>query len=356
MRCNALTFMRIQLKSMTTMAEVAKEAGVSITTVSHALNGTRRVSVKTAERIQAAVDRTGYHPNSIARALAGARTHSIGVAISGISNPNFMNVIAAIEAEAADRGHTILLGDTHDEPTKELQMVKELCQRRVDGILLAPSPHDEATLEYLAQQTIPVVLVDRFVDADIDQVGTENEGPAAQLVAHLISLGHRRIGLIAGLEGLSTTAERSAGYRRALEEADIHIDPSLIVSGASRHDPARDVVHRVLSMKDPPTALVTANNAMTIGALHALRELDLSVPGDVALVAFDDFEWSDLFYPRLTVIAQPAQEIGILAVDLLLSRLDEPDRTSRVVRLPPAFVHRESCGCEHDLTKESMSR
>jgi len=328
------------------MAQVAREAGVSTTTVSHVLNGTRRVNETTLERVHAAIERTGYRPNSIARALAGARTQSIGLAISGISNPYFMDVIAAIEAEAAKHGHTLLLGDTHDEPQKELQMVQELVLRRVDGLLLAPSPEAETNaLRYLSTQSVPVVLLDRFLPVDIDQVGTENEEPSAQLVEHLLGLGHRRIGLVAGLKGLSTTEERIRGYRTALQRSGLPVDESLIAFGASQHEPARAAVHRLLDLKDSPTALVAGNNAMTIGVLHALRERGLSVPGDIALVAFDDFEWSDLFQPRLTVIAQPTSAIGAQAVQLLLSRLDEPNRPPQSVRLQPTFIHRESCGC-----------
>lgn len=338
---------------MTTMAQVAREAGVSTTTVSHVLNGTRHVSEKTVLRVRAAVERTGYRPHSIARALAGARTQSIGLAISGISNPYFMDVIAAIEAEAAHHDHTLLLGDTHDEPHKELQMVQELVLRRVDGLLLAPSPHAEAhALRYLATQSLPVVLLDRFLPVDIDQVGTENEEPTTQLVEHLVALGHRRIGLVAGLEGLSTTEERTQGYRRALQQSDTAVDDALIAYGASQHEPARIAAHHLLDMTDPPTALMAGNNAMTIGVLHALRERGLSVPGDIALVAFDDFEWSDLFHPRLTVIAQPTHAIGKRAVQLLLSRLDEPDRPAQSVRLQPRFVHRESCGCREQHRHE----
>jgi LacI family transcriptional regulator len=331
---------------MATMAEVAREAGVSITTVSHVINGTRHVSDKTVVRVRSAIERTGYQPNSIARALAGAPTQSIGLAISGIANPYIVDFIAAIEAEAAAHDHTLLLGETHDEPGKELLMVQELVRRRVDGLVLAPSPGAMTNaLRYLAEHSMPVVLLDRFLPLEVDQVGTENEGPAAQLVEHLAQAGHRRIGLVAGLEGLSTTDERIAGYRRGLRNSDIELDPTLVAHGASQHEPARAATNRLLDAADPPTALVAANSAMTIGVMHALRERGLEVPDDIALVAFDDFEWSDLFRPRLTVIAQPTRVIGARAVQLLLARLAEPGRAPQSVRLKPTFVHRESCGC-----------
>lgn len=331
---------------MTTMLEVAKQAGVSTTTVSHVLNGTRRVNEKTVARVQAAIERTGYRPHSIARALAGARTQSIGLAISGISNAYFMDLVGAIEAEAAGRGHTLLLADTHDEAQKEMQMVQELVLRRVDGLLLAPSADAEAhALRYLATQSVPVVLLDRFLPVEIDQIGTENVEATVQLVDHLAGLGHRRIGLVAGLGGLSTTEERITGYRTGLARNDLPVDEALVVFGASQHEPARAAVHRLLDVQAPPTALIAGNNAMTIGVLHALRERALSVPDDIALVAFDDFEWSDLFEPRLTAISQPTTAMGTQAVQMLLRRLDERDRPPQSIRLEPRFVHRESCGC-----------
>lgn len=338
---------------MTTMADVAKEAGVSTTTVSHVLNGTRTVSEKTVRRVLAAIERTGYRPHSIARALAGARTQSIGVAMSGISNPYFMDVVAAIEAAAAEHGHTMLLGDTHDEPLKELQMVEELVLRRVDGLLLAPSAGaQDNALRYLLEQSVPVVLIDRLLPAGIDQVGTENKEPTAQLVEHLAQHGHRRIGLVAGIQGLSTVEERVLGYQVGLERSDIPFDRTLLGYGVSQRteggptrEPARAAVHRMLDAENPPTALIAGNNTMTIQVLRALRERAMSVPGDIALAAFDDFEWSDVFHPRLTVIAQPTRDIGSTAVHLLLARINDPGREPRTIQLPARLVQRESCGC-----------
>jgi LacI family transcriptional regulator len=167
----------------------------------------------------------------------------------------------------------------------------------------------------------------------------------AELVTHLAGLGHRRIGLVAGLPGLSTTAERIAGYRQGLTASGLPYDPHLIVHGDSESAGAEVATAALLALPTPPTALVTANNTMTIGTLRTLRERGLSVPDDLALCCFDDFAWADLFAPRLTAIAQPSREIGTEAVRLLLDRLAAPDRPTRTLRLPCAFVHRTSCGC-----------
>ncbi len=331
---------------MVTMADVARLAGVSVTTVSHVINGTRPASERTTRAVRAAIERTGYSQNVLARALARQRTQSLGLAISGLSNPYFSDVIAAVEATATNAGDTLLLAETRDDPEQELKAVRALVERRVDGLLLAPSPGAaELALPYLRTQEIPVVLLDRFADDALDQVGSENERPTQELVAHLVSCGHTRIGMVVGIAGLSTTVERVRGYRAGLRAAGLPDDGELIADGGSHADRAREAVDALLDLPDPPTALVSGNNHMTIGVLRALKARGLKVPGDIALVAFDDFEWADLFSPRLTVIAQPTAQLGERAVELLLSRLVDPSLPPRTERLQARFVHRDSCGC-----------
>ena len=308
-----------------TMADVARLAGVSVTTVSHVINGTRPASERTRDRVMAAIERTGYRPNTIARALARGGTQSLGLAISGLSNPYFMDVVAAVEQAAGRAGHTLLLGDTREDPEHELRIVRALAERQVDGMLLAPTVGAlEHALPYLEAQEVPTVLLDRFVDVPLDQVGCDNEQPTARLVEHLVDKGHTRIAMAIGIPGLSTTEERVRGYRMALKQAGLPFDASLVAEGGSQRDQAREAMHALLDLATPPTAVVSGNNFMTIGLLRAIAERGLTVPDDLALVAFDDFEWADLFAPRLTVIRQPTTQLGSRAVELLLSRLEEP--------------------------------
>ena len=334
------------------MADVARLAGVSVTTVSHVINGTRPASERTRERVLAAIERTGYRPNTIARALARGGTQSLGLAISGLSNPYFTDVVAAIEAAAGRAGHTLLLGDTREDPEHELRIVRALAERQVDGMLLAPTVGAlEHALPYLEAQDVPVVLLDRFVDAPLDQVGCDNEQPTARLVEHLVDLGHRRIAMAIGIPGLSTTDERVRGYRMALEQGGLEFDPALVAEGGSQRDRAHAAMHALLDARRPADrGRVSGNNFMTIGLLRAIAERGLTVPDDIALVAFDDFEWADLFAPRLTVIRQPTTELGSRAVELLLSRLEDPARPPRTERLEATFVHRDSCGCTERFT------
>ncbi|MGV9236061.1 LacI family DNA-binding transcriptional regulator [Streptomyces nigra] len=342
---------------MATMADVARSAGVSVATVSHVLNGTRPVLPHTRQAVLDAVDELGYTPNTLARSLVTSRTRSIGLAVSAISNPYFTEILQGVEAAALEHGYSLLIADPHDDPRHERKVVQLLHERRVDGMIVAPSPDPAELLAYLGRHKVPTVLLDRVVDlpADgtlvCDQVCAESVGPVARLVTHLAGLGHRRIGMIAGLPGLSTTDERLAGYRDGLAAVGLAYDEGLVVHGDSESAGAAQATAALLSFASPPTALVTANNAMTIGTLRALREHGLSVPEDIALCCFDDFAWADLFSPRLTAIAQPSRAMGAEAVRVLLDRLAAPDGPARVLRLPCTFVHRTSCGCaEQPLT------
>ncbi|MDV9168770.1 LacI family DNA-binding transcriptional regulator [Streptomyces sp. W16] len=350
---------------MATMVDVARSAGVSVATVSHVLNDTRPVLPSTRQAVLSAIEELGYIPNTLARSLVTSRTRSIGLAVSAISNPYFTEILQGVEAGALEHGYSLLIADPHDDPEHELKVVQLLHERRVDGMIVAPSADPGALVAHLGRHSVPTVFLDRVVEAPpddpspsdqacaFDQVCAENIEPTAQLVTHLAGLGHRRIGLVAGLPGLSTTGERIAGYRYGLAAAGLPYDERLLAHGDSESAGGERATSTLLSLAAPPTALVTANNAMTIGALRALREHGLSVPGDLALCCFDDFAWADLFEPRLTAIAQPSKEIGAEAVRLLLDRLAAPDRPARVLRLPCAFVHRTSCGCPEQPEKST---
>ncbi|MFF5588843.1 LacI family DNA-binding transcriptional regulator [Streptomyces hygroscopicus] len=330
---------------MATMADVARRAGVSVATVSHVLNETRPVRPDTRRAVLEAIDDLGYTPNTLARSLVTARTRSIGLAVSAISNPYVTEILQGVESSALERGYGLLIADPHDDPVHERKAVQLLHERRVDGVIVAPSAEPAGLMDYLTRHEVPAVLLDRLVGDIHDQVCAENAPPVEQLVLHLADLGHTRVGLVAGLPGLSTTTERIAGYRAGLERRGLPFRPALLADGHSEAGGAEDAVHRLLASPEPPTAIITANNAMTIGALRALRRAGLSVPGDLALVCFDDFSWADVFSPGLTAISQPSREIGATAVRLLLDRLENPGRPPRTVRLPCTFVHRTSCGC-----------
>lgn len=328
---------------MITIQTVADAAKVSTTTVSHVINKTRKVSPETERAVLEAIERVGYSPNHLARSLAGGATRTVGVAIAALSNHYFASVVHSIEAECARRGLMMLLADTHEDPAHELNVVRALHERRVDGILLAPTADPERrALGYLRDRAVPTVLVDRFIDRGFDQIAVEGRKAARLLVQHVVELGHRRIAFISGAPGLSTTQERLEGYQEALQAGGLEFDPALVESGESLVAPAAVAVRKVLALKSPPTAIVTANNLMTLGALRALRDAKLRVPDDVSLAAFDDVDWAEVFSPPLTVIAQPVESLGAKAVELLAQRIQDPNGKRKTVRLTPELRVRES--------------
>lgn len=328
-------------RSRVTMSDVARVSGVSLTTVSHVVNQTRAVSARAEEAVVAAIAQLGYMSGD----ANGATTRIVGLALSALSNPSFNGLIHTVERAVTQRGYSLLLTDTHDDPAVELRAVTSLLDRRVEAILLAPSIDPSRSLRYAADQAIPTVLVDRMLAVDVDQVGSENIEATALLVDHLAGHGHRKIAMISGQPGLSTTAERVEGFRLGARRNSIRVVDDQIVTGQGSDRRAEDAFARVLQASEPPTAIVIGNNRMALGAMRAARALQISIPGRIAIVCYDDFEWADLVNPSLTVIAQPIQAIGEQAVDLALSRLENPTRPARKVVLQPRFVCRESCGC-----------
>jgi LacI family transcriptional regulator len=230
----------------------------------------------------------------------------------------------------------------------EKRVTDSLLDRQVDGMIVAPAAGSErVTLPVITRTGTPLVLIDRGVDLGCDQVGPENFSSARSLTEHLLDLGHRRVAVVRGLAGISSTTERFDGYATALTDRGIAVDAALVVDGDSNTDVAEREVHALMSIENRPTALVSLNNAMTIGTLKAVRSLGLSIPADVAFVCYDDFEWSDLFEPKLTAAAQDVETIGATAVELLLRRIGGEDAAPQRIRVPTTIHHRNSCGCTH---------
>lgn len=330
------------------MADVGRVAGVSGSTVSHVINNSRFISPQTRQAVLNAIESTGYLSDGIARSLRTGSTQSIGLALSPLSNPYFGSFVHAIEKEISRSGFSLVLADTHDNPEREARAVQEILAHRVDAMIVAPANGSVAVLDKLATRKIPTVLLDRVpagsMRAGMDAIGVENAEPTAQLVDHLAELGHSRIAFVAPNVALSTTRERSDGFQEGLRRNGLTVDQALMTSGGTPDDPTPDAIRGLFDLADPPTAIVAGNNEMTISVMRELRRLGLRVPDDVAFVCFDDFEWADLFQPRLTAMAQPSETIGRRAVKMLFERLEEPELEPRVIRLPPVFEHRDSCG------------
>jgi DNA-binding LacI/PurR family transcriptional regulator len=326
------------------MKDVAQRARVSVSTVSHVLNGTRKVSEGTRGEVLAAVDELSYRPNLLAKGLKTRRTYTIGLLIPDIQNSFFTSVVRGVEDVALSRGYHLFLCNTDEDPGREDEYIRELAKKRVDGLMVAPSARHEARVRRLKEEGVPFVLVDRDVEGvDADVVGVDNRAGMRLIGEHLVGLGHRRIGMISGPLDKASGYERHEGLREALADLGVGLEGSLVRFGDFRTAGGRTGAGELLNLPSPPTALVTANNQMTLGALLTINEMGLDLPGDLSVVGFDDPEWAPLTGPPLTTLAQPTYEMGVRAARMLLDRIEVgPDEESRKVLLEPWLVVRES--------------
>lgn len=331
---------------MATIRDVAERARVSVATVSAILNDNKYVSPELADRVRESIATLQYRPNGLARSLKQQRAHILGLILSDITNPFFTTLVRAVEDTARGAGYTLLLGNTDEDAAKEEAYVELLRSRQVDGLILVASAGQHAYLPDLLAAGLPVVCVDRsLASLGADSVLTDNVAGAYQAVAHLVALGHRRIGIVTGLPGVTSTYQRLDGYRQALAEHGIAWDADFVREGDSRMEGGARRAAELLALPERPTALFVTNNLMTIGAMRAIADAGLRCPEDVALIGFDDFEWASVFRPRLTTVRQPVYEIGKAAARLLIQRI-ERKRTGAAteILLPPTLIVRESCG------------
>jgi LacI family transcriptional regulator len=331
------------------MSDVARVANVSTSTVSHVINKTRKVNSETERAVREAIEATGYAADAVARSLRTGRTHIIGLAMTAISNTYFGDVVHALEKTVTNRGYSLILTDTHDTPERELDALRALLSHRVDGIVLAPSAAPQAAYAQLARRKVPLVLIDRVPEdllINIDAVGVHNVEPIATLVDHLVVVhGHSHIGMLAPKAGIITTQERIAGFHLGLERNGLDPREAPVEHGGESPEQTAAALARILDVPHPPTALVLGNNMVTVATISELRKRGITPPRGIATVSFDDFPWADSFQPRLTTMSQPVDQLGSIAVQLLLERIADPGLDARHVRLEPTFQVRESCGC-----------
>ena len=335
-----------------TIREVARQAGVSPMTVSRVINGSAGVSPATRTRVEKAIAELGYVPSRLARGLSARRTGTLALIVPDVANPFFTLIVRGAEDVARRAGYRVILCDTRADLALEREVIEEMIAHRVEGILVAPvSDRSREHLRRLARFAVPFVLIDRTVrGVDADAVLGDSAGGARRLVEHLLSLGHRRIGLIIETDDVSTARDRRRGFEAALDAAGVDRDPALVVEGAADPSGGLAGMHRLLDLPERPTAVFTVNNLVALGAIEAVRGAGLDVPDDVALVCFDDIEYASRLHPFLTVMAQPAETFGTLGTQLLLERIDGrgPER-KHVVVLPAEFVVRESCGASRTV-------
>ncbi|CAA9297951.1 MAG: hypothetical protein AVDCRST_MAG77-5373 [uncultured Chloroflexi bacterium] len=307
------------------MKEVSRAAGVSISTVSHVLNGTRHVSPELRQRVQVAITQLDYRHNGLARSLRTRQSYAIGLIIPDVANPYYPQIARGVQDAAAAAGYWVFLCNSDRHPQAEVRLLENLEGRRVDGIILDPSGPDPALLAALRRSAAPVVLVGSRIDEpDLDVVTVAPNG-GYEAVRHLIARGHRRVALIAGppVSGgaLPALPAKAGGYRQALDEAGIPPDLTLIAEADYTREGGAAAMQRLLALPNPPTAVFAGNDLMAIGALAAARRAGLRVPEDLAVVGYDDIPEAAVTTPALTTVAVPKYEMGRAAADVLLDRL-----------------------------------
>ncbi len=322
-------------------------------TVSRVINHKGYVSPSTRQRVERAIAEFGYVPNALARQLRSKRTKMLALIVSDISNPFFTTIARGVEDAAAPRGFSVMYGNTDESAAKEARYLDMLIGRQVDGVLLVPAKGSGVSFRTLRAHRMPAVVLDRRVtDRQVASVRCDSEAGAYALTRHLIGLGHRRIAVFTGRRAISTSVDRAAGCRRALEESGLQLHDDLLLFGGHNFGSLNEtdgfeMAHQVLASTSPrPTAIFAANNFIAFGVIRALREAGLTVPDDMSVVAFDDLPGDWVMEPFLTVAAQPAYEIGRRAAELLLDRIDghavdAGDATQSVV-LPFELIIRRS--------------
>jgi LacI family transcriptional regulator len=324
-----------------TIKDVAMWAGVSTATVSHVFNKTRYVSDETTKKVKNAAKELGYVSNSIARSLRSNKSNCIGLLVPNISNYFSVDIIEPIEWVLRKHGYRLIIGYSHEDIECEKEQVEMLNSQQIDGMLMFPSPGDHSYLKKM-NYGYPIVFLDRKAKGyDADCVMGNNEDATFEAISLLIKSGHRSIGIINGISGISTTDERMQGYVKALETHNIPIDSALIKSGNSQFESGYERTKELL-IDGRMTALFVANNLMTIGALHCLIKMGVKIPDEVALLGVGDSIWAEVTNPPLSVLRHPTISMGKKAAEVLLQRIKKGGHDYKDYRLPMEMVRRKT--------------
>jgi len=350
-----------------TQADVAKMAGVSRATVSYVVNnqtgGSVPISEETRQRVLEAVKELGYVPDARAQALRSGNTKTIGLIIPDIHNPFFWEIADGVENEASAAGYHILLSSIPPENNDAEEIFRNLSHRRIDGLVMVPSfiYHSEdaqKTLGYLIKRQVPIVgMMSNYKDvSDIpDRVISDYRDSTLEVMSHLLSLQHYRIGFIYGIAVPELGSDRLDAYRESLQNAGIEVDSNLIAMCGPTLEDSYHATRKLLELPSPPTALLVINDLLAIGALRAIKDLNLNVPQDISLFGYDDIPLSEYLVPRLSTASKDGEKMGREATRLLLARLEDPDRDPQEVRLPASLVLRESIGPAPNYSQKEVS-
>ena len=336
-----------------TIRDVSRLAGVSVATVSAVINGKPIVSEKLRQQVHRAIEALNYHPDYMARSLRMRESHIVGIVVPQFSSPFYAEVLRGVEDVASEHGYSILISNSRGDVDQERSQVSVLVSRRVDGILLA-SANDHFAYNRLFTRHFPLVLFDRFPPGFTGAaVVTDNLRASFEATQYLIRLGHRRIAIIAGTQGILTSNERVEGFRSAMNDAGLRIPQEYIRHGNFNMKGGWEGGMELIKLPSAPTAVFSHNYEMTLGLMRALDESGVRCPQQVSVLGFDDFvvgmdgfSWATMFSPKLTCVAQPSYELGRKAAQVLMKKIrkvaEETAVEDGIIRLHAELRVRES--------------
>ncbi len=327
--------------------DIARKAGVSTATVSRVINNSNLVKPKTREKVMKVVEESGYVPSAIARGLSIQTTSNIGVIFPDIENPFFSGAFYGITKIAEQNQYHVLFFNSDENVKKEQEFLRMVESQHLAGIIITPIDHFAAEtrelLDGLEKKGIPVVLLDRDIrGGKFSIVMADNEKGAYQAVSQLISEGHERIAIIEGSPSIRSVYERFKGYRKAMDDHEIPIRGEYMVRGDQKSDLAYQMASRLMGLPEPPTAIFTCNNMMTLGCLRYLTERGLMIGRDISLIGFDDIAPLRVIDFKLSVVDRSEAEMGKIAVKMLLDRLKTPEAERETVIMPVELILRGS--------------
>jgi LacI family transcriptional regulator len=327
-----------------TIKDVAIRAGVSKATVSHVLNATRFVEEETRQKVLQAIKELNYRPNAAARSLTTKRTGTIGIVIANSANWFFGELLLGVEEVLRPQNYALIICNTNETPEYESHYLNLLLNQRVDGIISAATSQPWIELSKAEVQKTPVVFVNRaFDNMDSYYVGVDNQAGAYQGTKHLIQCGYRKIGILAGLDRVSTMRERLDGYCRALRDAGLPINNEWIIRSQLSIEGGMQAMRELFCQPDIPEAVFINNNLLVLGALLEMRELNISCTEDIGIVCFDDHPWASVSNPPLTVVQQPTRKIGQVSAEMILALINNQPVPEKRVILDCELIVRESC-------------
>ncbi len=335
------------MKKRPTQADVARLAGVSRATVSYVINDVEdnQVSAETRTRVLAAVQELGYQPDAMAQSLRSGSTNTLGLLIPDMDNPHYWHIAKGVEQETQQHGYDLMLISSALDVDRELNSIKALSRRRVDGLILIISFFEQVrpAIQRLMQQQRPLVLLNRELD-NVDYVETDLGSGASQAMQHLLAHGHRRIGFVFGVASHELASRRLTTYRDSLTAASLQVDEDLIVHCGTSIEEGYQATCRLITQKPRPTALMVVNDVLAIGALRAAVDCGLRVPADLSISSFDDISLALYTQPRLTTVGVDATLVGRTAARMIFQRLHDPNLPPQHETLTGQLIVRDSTG------------